>query len=359
MSRREKWHPRWDTNAGDWTVDFRAGGRRIRKKLGIADRGMRHEAVEVARNLYREVWAVEDARSTQKADPVTFSEAAELYVSAGGERRFLPRITEHFGARVLVDDIDALGIERAAAAIYPHAKPETVRRQLKVPIRAVQNFARGNRREKIPDTRRVRWLTPEEAERLLAAASMPEKAKLRDPNLETLRKVAFMLGTGAGPAETMMIDATGWNPETREWWLPGTKSVFRARFVYLPERSLSLIGDIRASGPAFVAPNGQPYVITDNRGGQMAEAFKKVRIAAGLDAEVVPYTLRHTWATWFYAQTKDWGSLLDQGGWNRADTANRYRKIAPSDLGNRLLAHGWDFRRHAGPPVKFGALVSV
>ena len=358
MPRNEKWHPNWDESVSDWTVDFRVGNRRIRKKLGISDRGMRSEAKQRARELYRNAWTQQEGQTSSSCSP-TFAEAADHYVRSGGEARFLQRILAYFGPRVLVAEIDALAIERAGSAIYPDAKPETVRRQLKVPIRAVQNFALGKRREKVPDTRRIRWLTPEEAERLLRAASDPDAANLRDPNLETRRKIAFMLGTGAGPGETMTIDGDGWNSSTREWWLPGTKSVFRARFVYLPARSVSLIGEIRESGPAFVAPNGQPYIMTNNRGGQMAEAFKKVRDAAGLGSDVVPYTLRHTWATWFYAQTKDWGALLDQGGWNRSDTANRYRKIAPSDLGNRLLAHGWDFRRHPGPPVRFGSLVSI
>jgi IS5 family transposase len=40
-------------------------------------------------------------------------------------------------------------------------------------------------------------------------------------------------------------------------------------------------------------------------------------------------------------------------------TANRYRKIAPSDLGIRLLAHGWDFREDECEPVRFGELVTV
>ena len=38
---------------------------------------------------------------------------------------------------------------------------------------------------------------------------------------------------------------------------------------------------------------------------------------------------------------------------------NRYRKITPDDLGHRLLAHGWDFRRDPGPPVRFGEKVSL
>lgn len=296
LSRKEKWSPSWDDAARDWTVDFRVGGRCIRKKLGISDRGMRAQAKQAARELYRNLWSEKDSRDATSGS-ITFAEAAKLYVSAGGESRFLPKITAYLGPNILVDEIDAIAMERAAAAIYSNAKPETVRRQLKVPIVAVQNFASGKRREKIPDTRRVRWLTPEEAERLLAAAAEPDKANLRDPCFETLRKIAFMLGTGAGPGETMTIEAKGWNPSTREWWLPGTKSVFRARFVCLPERSVSLIGEVQESGPAFVAPNGQPYVMTENRGGQMAEAFRKVREAAGLGHDVVPYTLRHTWAT--------------------------------------------------------------
>eukprot|EP00903_Cladosiphon_okamuranus_P019001 g17478.t1 len=319
---------------------------------------MKSLARELARKLYREAWE-KSLEPGEQANAVTFSEAARLYVESGGEERFLPRIVSYFDPATPASSIDTLEITRAAEALYPNAKPETVRRQLKVPIRAVQNFAAGKRREKVPDTVRVRWLTPEEAERLLNAAAAPEDAGLRDPGRQTLRKIAFMLGTGAGPGETMALPAEGWNPATREWWLPGTKSVFRSRYVVLPERSVKLILPIAEQGMAFVAPNGQPYVMSDNRGGQMAAAFGKVRDAAGLSEEVVPYTLRHTWATWFYAQTKDWGALLDHGGWGRSDTANRYRKIAPADLGNRLLAHGWDFRPNPGGPVKFGQLVSV
>lgn len=358
MARKENWHPYWNKEAGTWAVDFRVDGHRIRRRLPVADRELKDVATEAARRLYKQTWqAVLDTPGP--ASSHTFAEAARLYIAEGGEERFLPRLIAHFGSEVAVDQIDALAIARAAEDLYPEAKPETVRRQLRVPIRAVQNFARGKRRERVPDTRRIRWLSPEEAERLLVAASAPEEANLRDPRRETLRKIAFMLGSGAGPGETMSLTGDGWNPTTREWWLPGTKSVFRARFVFLPSRAVTLVGDVPRFGPTFPAPNGQPYVMSDNRGGQMAEAFRKIREAAGLEPDVVPYTLRHTWATWFYAQTKDWGALLDHGGWNRSDTANRYRKIAPADLGNRLLAHGWDFRRHAGPPVRFGSMVSI
>ena len=53
--------------------------------------------------------------------------------------------------------------------------------------------------------------------------------------------------------------------------------------------------------------------------------------------------LRHTWATWYYAQTRDFGGLMDLGGWRKADMANRYRKMAPASLVQDLLEAGWDF----------------
>lgn len=339
-------------------MDFRVGGKRYRRRLPIKDIKMQALATRLAEGIYRDAWAEELAPSAS-TKKVTFAEAADLYVQAGGEERFLPKLVHHFGKTRLANEIDEIEIAKAAKSIYPNARPDTLRRQVRVPVRAVQNFAQGKRRQKSFDVRRTRWLSPEEAERLLVAAANPEDAGLRDRQKQTLRKIAFMLGTGAGPGETMSLTASGWDPETREWWLPGTKTVYRARYVTLPERVVQLIGEIPGSGPAFPAPNGEAYILRDNRGGQMAVAFSKIRKAAGLGQDVVPYTLRHTWATWFYAQTRDWAALLDQGGWSRSDTANRYRKLAPKNLGNKLFAHGWDFRADPGKPVKFGELISV
>ena len=73
----------------------------------------------------------------------------------------------------------------------------------------------------------------------------------------------------------------------------------------------------------------------------------KAAAAAGLEG-ITPHVLRHTWATWYYAATHDFGGLLDKGGWRQSDMANRYRKAAPKTLARDLLAAGWDFRGQAG-----------
>ena len=82
-----------------------------------------------------------------------------------------------------------------------------------------------------------------------------------------------------------------------------------------------------------------------NCGGQIQTAFNNARDSAGLGRDVTPHVIRHTWATWFYAATKDYGQLLDIGGWRTTSSAERYRKMAPADLGDRLAQAGWDFTR--------------
>jgi len=37
--------------------------------------------------------------------------------------------------------------------------------------------------------------------------------------------------------------------------------------------------------------------------------------------------------------------MLDLGGWRTTSTAERYRKIAPANLGRQLESLGWDFNR--------------
>jgi len=70
----------------------------------------------------------------------TFSEAAEAYVHAGGEARYLPRLIEHFGHRP-VDQITAMEVRSAALDLYPNASPATRNRQAVTPARAVLYFA--------------------------------------------------------------------------------------------------------------------------------------------------------------------------------------------------------------------------
>ncbi len=344
---RKDWNPIWDEKWG-WRVDFSVEGERVRRRLGLRDRCFKAIAFQKAEKLYRETWE----RHLNPVAPRTgtpFWKAAKGYVDAGGEARFLPRLIKHFGEHTLIEEIGEPEIASAAVSLYPGRAPDTIRRQVRVPITAVIRWTKGERRRPSTDNKRVRWLTPEEAEALLTAAACLHAPRGKQPEPYTLAKIAFLLGSGCRAGECFVANVDDWNAETRQLWIPAVeagagKTRNAARWVKLPKRTVELMGDIPRSGRMFRTPFGKEIKVTGKGGGQMQTAFNKAREAAGLGEDVTPHVLRHTWATWFYAQTRDFGTLMDQGGWAQADMANRYRKLAPDDLAERLLSHGWDFR---------------
>lgn len=344
MPRREGWEPRRGKN-GYFYVDFTVAGRRIQ-------RSTRHREERLARQEARRIWdqAWRDHYAPQPPRPVgpLFCEAAAAYVRDGGEAAFLEPLILHFGPATALDDIGHAEIAAAAAALYPGRAPATHRRQVHTPVMAVKNHhARGGRRAGV-DRARLRWLTPEEAERLIAAAARLTLPRHPAPELHTLAKIAFLLGSGCRTGECFAAEARHWNPATRQCWIAAEargagKTAGAARWVRLPRRAVALMGTLPEVGRLFRTAYGKPIALRAGGGGQMAESFTRAREAAGLGPEVTPHVLRHTWATWFYAQTRDFGALMDLGGWTKADTANRYRKLAPDDLADRLRAIGWDF----------------
>lgn len=272
----------------------------------------------------------------------TFAEAALNYMSAGGEARYLEKILRHFGPEKKLAEIDNQAVNHAAAVLYPNAKPATINRQLIVPISAVCRMAANDelcearvfRRRKVTD-KKTRWLTPEEFEIF---------ARHLQPHLVPI--IGFMIGSGARVGEALTLRAAALHSNTREALLTETKNG-RARMVQYPGRAADMIAARcpGVGGVAFMTNRGEAYRITGKSGGQIKGSFDLARDAAGLGADVTPHTIRHTWATWYYSQTRDFGGLLDLGGWSSAAMANIYRKIAPDDLAERLLSHGWDYRR--------------
>lgn len=317
-----------------WYLRGTVAGQRVYESTGTRDRG----AAEIIRRR-REAEIIE-RHALGRAATLTFAEAALTYMQGGGETRFLAPLIAHFGPDTPLADIDNAAVNIAADALLPGRAAATINRQIITPISAVLNMAADEGlaayrrlRRRPGDNARTRWLSPEEAERLLRHAA---------PHLRVV--LGFLLGGGCRVAEALSIDRAHFYPNTGEAHLPLTKNG-HPRMIRLPGRAVDLVlsRPLPDVGIVCRTPKGQAYVQRENGGGQIAAAFAQARRSAGLGPDVTPHVLRHSWATWFHAATGDFGQLLDLGGWRKADMAQRYRKLAPADLPERLQAHGWDF----------------
>lgn len=313
-------------------------GLSVYESTGLGDR----RAAEIKR-ARREAELIERS-AFGRAATLTFAEAALAYIRAGGETRYLAPLIAHFGPKRRLSEIDNDAVAEAARALYPTAAPATINRQVVTPISAVYTMAaqdghappRSFRRRKAPPPR-LRWLTPEEAERLIRAGQ--DKRDHR-----TLAAILFMLGTGCRTGEALALTVQHLHLDTAQAWIADAKNG-EARMVDFPDRTRRFLAasGLPEAGAVFRTPKGLPYKLHTGSGGQMQTAFNALRDAAGLGDDVTPHTLRHTWATWYYAATRDFIRLMALGGWKKPDIAIGYTKLAPADLPARLAKHGWAF----------------
>ena len=278
---------------------------------------------------------------TGKEPAVTFDEAAARYVMQGGEQRFLAKPKAHLGL-MRIDQIDQQALDDAAIKAYS-GSTATRRRQFYAPVIAV---LRANGIEKIfkrpPDNqKRTVFLRPEQADTMLKAINVTRYPNPWSPALAT-----FLFGQGSRVGETLAIDGKDdISLEHRYAILRETKNG-RERMVTLCPRviaAVSTIPNLGKRGPLFLRYDGRPYEDREDRGYKFG-FWERSAKATGLDPRIVtPHVARHSWATWFYSQTKDVVRLKAEGGWESSEW-ERYVKLAASALGKSAARIGFDFR---------------
>lgn len=330
------------------TVETRFGAKKLTRRVRRSTEARELKRAEgIAQQIEAETIAAleREWKAERGVDETTFEEAALAYMEAGHDRRFMKKLLHHFrGKRVI--EIEPVDIEKAGLALYPDGAETTRRRQVWTPTNAVINFHKGVRPRPREDNARTVWLTPEAFETLIEAATV-----IRRPNLRLM--VQLLVGCGLRTGELLVLDVDDVYADTRQIRVraedQGASKSGVARWVTVPER---VMPDLREAiegreGRLFLTPKGEPYVMRNHGGGQIAAAFGKARATAGLSDEITPHVLRHTFATWFYAQTLDQIRLEKEGGWSSPQMVRRYTKLGPADLADRLDAHGWNFRQAA------------
>jgi len=283
----------------------------------------------------------------------TFLEGAVGYMEAGGERRYLAPLIDHFGSKPLAQ-IGQAEIDRAAHEIKPRASDATRNRQIHTPMVAVLNHAakRGltefRRIERPrPPKGRTAWLRPVEAERIIEACA---------PHLRPL--VIFMLGTGARVSEAVYLDWADVSLADRRAAFIDTKNG-ESRGVPLNERVFLELANLpHREGAVFRRPDGRAYERRGDGGGQIKTAWAGACKRAGFADKLVyvgadgkkkirwkpryrPHDCRHTWATWFYGATHDVRGLMELGGWKSERMVFRYTHVNPDHLAAAINRLPW------------------
>lgn len=274
------------------------------------------------RELQRIKKAIEEGRFAERGEP-TFVSAAVAYMEAGGERRFLGPLLDHFKDHAL-SSIDQEAIDEAALSLYPAATPATRNRQVYTVVSAILKHAGRDHKLKRPKgaagKQRTEWLWPEQAFALFKAADEIDK--------EFGLFLRVLCYTGMRLSEALNLRWTDVRLDEGFAYVRETKTGTPRPVFLPPDIAVSLRTlRVRASPRVFrFTKSGRLY-------GLLAAA--KCGLGEGFDA-IGFHSLRHTYATWMrrYAGMDERG-LVGTGAWKDRKSVARYAHVVVTEEAQR------------------------
>jgi integrase len=308
-----------------WIIRGTLRGIRIEESTGTSDKRIAEE-IRAKREAEILAQSIYGRRAT-----ATFAAAALSYLEQGGSKRFTAPVISHFGTTALAL-IDQDALDRGAKKLYPNASPSTRNRQFYAIASAILHHAAKRgwcpppiiERPDLPPGR-IRWLTIDEADRLISACS---------DHLRPL--VIFMLYTGARTGEALWLDWRDVDLGRAHVQFPKTKNG-DARGVPLHPRAVAALANLKGrAGEVFRRPDGKPYsrprsADDTSAGTRIKTAFNAACRRGSID-NFHPHDCRHTWATWHYQENRDLGGLMKLGGWKSERMVMRYAHVNVGEL---------------------------
>jgi integrase len=287
---------------------------------------------------------------TPESRSLTFALAADRVPELPrGDTRRLLALVEHFGDRMLADltASDWSAFARALAGGRP--KPATVDRYLSI-FRAVFRQTEGDsvQMPKIVSPRtapvrrratKVRWLTMDEADRLVAAYAphaRPIATVLRFQGLRSQEALQLDRRHVNLGANTLFVDRSK-NGLARTMPMHARVRVVLAPLMEGP-RPTWLLPNGRDFEPLFLTPRGEPYADTRGDGGNpLKKAHAGACERAGI-AGFSPHDWRRHWACWCLRSGMDPWTLMRLGGWSDLKSIAPYVAAAAGDTAHQEAA---------------------
>lgn len=326
-------------NSPYWIARGTINGRRIERSTRCRSK---HDARQALAQIIAEATADRIGE-----EGLRFDQALAMYIDAHPNARFIGPLAKFFKG-MPVKDINLTEMRRAANQLYPGAAPSTIQRQLYTPMKAILNHAADEELCPRPQFRslqgigkkRTVFFMPDQADALIDSL-------MTHPHKHYAVLVTFLFGQGSRMGETLNLEWEDVSMENRFAILRNTKSGEERRLSLIGRTvaALSTIRPDKPKGPVFLRSDGNPFVTGKAAGGQIKSQWAKAAKAAGVSASThTPHVCRHSWATWYYAQTKDVLSLKAEGGWS-SEEYQRYTKLATEELGESARKHGWIFKK--------------
>ncbi|MEL7640920.1 MAG: tyrosine-type recombinase/integrase [Solidesulfovibrio sp.] len=306
-----------------------------------------------------------EARAVEERENITLAQAWEKYLPvAQANKAAHTAYAEEAAYRLWLSptlagkplrDIKPIHLERIKKTMAEAGRSAQTVRHVLAALRQVFNFAKRNGlyagdnpvsmvKKPSADARRLRFLTHDEADRLLAALAE------RESNVHDMALLALHCGLRAG--EIFSLTWGDVDMERGVLILRDTKSG-KTRAAYMTEAVAAMLAGMERRGHndlVFLSANGGRIV-------QISETFNRVVAALGFNngvtdprQKVVFHTLRHTFASWLVEQGVDLYSVKELMGHGTLAMTERYSHLSPDKLRRavKTLEAGMDKARANG-----------
>ena len=307
-----------------WAAIRLPDGSRVCRSTGTANK---QEAQEWLDKVRADLWRVhrlgERPSYTWQQAVVRWCEEKAHKATIAGDRAIFRWLDKFFAGRLL-HTITRDEIQAIAAVKAQESSRATANRHLAL-VRAVLRRAAGPWQwiEKAPAIslypeakRRVRWLTKEEATRLLQALAPHQRQLMR-----------FALATGLRQSNVLHLKWSQVDLERRTAWIHADEAKGREAIgVPLNEEAMAVLRDeLGKHKDAVFTYHRKPLNSVNTKGWK-----------AGLKrAEIENFRwhdLRHVWATWHVMAGTSLGELQELGAWKSETIVKRYAHFAPEHL---------------------------
>ena len=314
--------------SGFWYIDFvDANGKRVRQSAGTKNK---QQAQELHDKLKHDAWRVKNVGDKVRH---SWQEAVVLYLNNKQEAKTLRNIKaalryldEHLHDKYLDEItkvvIDKIKHQKKATGI----ETGTVNRILSV-LRAVLNAAKNDFDliDSVPLVRlfpekqgRVRFITHEQAEKLLSELS---------PHLKAMAR--FTLATGLRHSNVTGLKWSQIDLQNRRAWIAASESKSgKAISIPLNDDALAVLrSQIGKHETRVFTYKGNPIATANTK------AFRAALKRAGID-DFCWHDLRHTWASWHVQNGTPLNVLKELGGWADLTMVLRYAHLSSEHLAN-------------------------